>query len=168
MTQATGLGVLIGRCSRDSQHGRPDRHPVNVGSSLSRYMNGDISNHNDQRPKRKTWVREDNHLALHCCIRSNLSQRRNRKRMIEIWYECATFQTTSQVGTIMKKGWFSDLEILDIHQKTQSQDSTITNTSSGADQKQHIRNGLTTFEKEYATVPSNPTEKNYHKNNRQM
>ena len=65
--------------------------------------------------------------------------------MIEIWQECASFQTTSQrladqVRTIMKNGWFSDLEILDIHQKTQSQDSTITNTSSGANQKQHIRN----------------------------
>ena len=58
----------------------------------------------------------------------------------------------------MKKGWFSDLEILDIHQKTQSQDSTITNTSSSTNQKQHIRNEQPTLENEYATVPSNPTE----------
>ena len=65
-TQATGLGVMIGRCSLDSQHGRHDRHPANVDCSLFRYMNGDISNHNDQRPKRKTWTREDNQLALHC------------------------------------------------------------------------------------------------------
>ena len=42
--------------------------------------------------------------------------------MIEIWQECVNFQTTSQrladqVRTIIKKGWFSDLEILEIHQK---------------------------------------------------
>ncbi len=34
-TQATGLGVMIGRCSLDSQHGRYDRHPANVGCSFS-------------------------------------------------------------------------------------------------------------------------------------
>ena len=39
--------------------------------------------------------------------------------MIEIWPECASFQTTSQrlanqVKTIIKKGWFSDAEILEI------------------------------------------------------
>ena len=38
--------------------------------------------------------------------------------MIEIWQECASSQATSQsladqVRTIMKNGWFSDLEILE-------------------------------------------------------
>ena len=94
-TQATGLGVVIGRCSPDSQHGRPDVHPANVGCSLFRCMNDDISNHNDQRPKGKTWAREDNQLALHCYFGSNPSQRGYRKRMIENWQECASFQTTS-------------------------------------------------------------------------
>ena len=42
--------------------------------------------------------------------------------MIEIWQECASFLATNQklayqVRTIMKKGWFSDLEIIEIHQK---------------------------------------------------
>ena len=83
--------------------------------------------------------------------------------MIEIWQECASFQTTSQrladqVRTIMKKEWFSDLEILDIHKKTQSQDSTITNTLSGVNQKQHIGNEPPNLENKYATVPSNLTE----------
>ena len=147
-TQETSLGVLVGRCSPDSQHERPDGHPANIGCYLFRYMNDDISNHNDQEPKRKTWTREDNHLPLHCYFRSTPSQTLYRKRMIEIWKECASFQTTSQiladqVRTIMKKGWFSDLEICDIHQKTQSQDSTITNTLSGAN---------------HATVSSNITE----------
>ena len=144
-TQATGLGVMISRCSPDSQHGRPGSQPVNVGCSLFRCMNDDMSSHNDQRPKRKTWTREDNQLAPHSYFRSNPSQRGYGKRMIEIWQECANFQTTSQrladqVRTIIKKGWFSDLEILEIHQKTQTQDNTIPNTSSGANQKQHIRN----------------------------
>ena len=43
--------------------------------------------------------------------------------MIEIWQECANFERTSQrladqVRTIIKKASFSDLEILEIHQKT--------------------------------------------------
>ena len=95
-TQATGLGVIIGRCSPDSQHGRLDRHPTNVGCSFFRYMNDDVSNHNSKRPKRKTWTMEDNHLALHCYFRSNPSQRGYRKRMRQIWQECAIFQATSQ------------------------------------------------------------------------
>ena len=67
------------------------------------------------------------------------------------------FRLADKVWTI-KKGWFSDLEILKIHQKTQMQDNTIPNTSSGPNQKQHIRNELPTPENENATVPSNPTE----------
>ena len=87
-----------------------------------RYTNDDVRNHNNQRPKRKTWTREENQHALKCYFRSNPSQRGYRKRMIEIYQECAKFQTTSQrltdqVRTIIKKGWFSDLEILKIHKK---------------------------------------------------
>ena len=50
--------------------------------------------------------------------------------MIEIWQECANFQTTSQrladqVRIMIKKGWFSDLKNIEIHQKTNNeQDST--------------------------------------------
>ena len=91
-TQATGLRVMIDRCSLDSHHGRPDRHPANVDCSLFRYT----SNHNNQRPKCKTWTREDNQLALHCYFKSNPSQRDYKKRMIEIWQECASFQTIRQ------------------------------------------------------------------------
>ena len=63
-TQATGLGVMVGRCSPDSQHGRPDYHPMNVGCSFFRYINDDVTNQNEQRPKRRTWTREENHLVL--------------------------------------------------------------------------------------------------------
>ena len=60
--------------------------------------------------------------------------------MTEIWQECANFQTTSQrfadqVITIIKKGWFSDLEILEIHQKIYKQNyNTVPDTSSGVKQ----------------------------------
>ena len=119
-TQDSDLGVMIGRCSLDSQHGRSDRHPANVGCSLFRYTNSDLWNHTNQRLKRKTLTREDNQLALHCYFRSNPTKRGYRKRMMEIWQELSNLQTTSQrladqVRTIMKKGWFSELEIIEIH-----------------------------------------------------
>ena len=127
-TQETGLGVMIGRCFPGSQRGWRGRHPTNVGCSFFRYTNDYVGIHNDQRPKRKTWSREYNQLAPHSYSRSNLSQRRYRKRMIEIRQECTSFQTTrqrlaDQVGTMIKKGWFSDLEILEIHKKTNTQDN---------------------------------------------
>ena len=62
-TQATGLGVMFGRCSPDTQHGRPDRHPTNVGCSFFRCINDDVTNHNEQRPKRRTWIREENAIS---------------------------------------------------------------------------------------------------------
>ena len=48
--------------------------------------------------------------------------------MIEIWQECAIFQTISQglaeqVRMIIKEGWFSDLEILEIHQQINRESS---------------------------------------------
>ena len=83
--------------------------------------------------------------------------------MIEIWQECASFQTTSQrfadqVRTIIRKGWFYDLEILEIHQKTQKQDNTILITSSDANPKQHSRNERPTLVNKNATLPSDPEE----------
>ena len=60
--------------------------------------------------------------------------------MIEISQECSTFQKTSQkladqVRTITKKGWFSDLELLEIHQKTLKQNyNTVPDTPSGVKQ----------------------------------
>ena len=110
---------MIGRCSLDTQHGRTDRYPANVASSFFRYTNGDLRNHTNQRPKRKAWTKEDNQLALHCYFRRNPTQREYMKRMLEIWQEYSNFQTTSQrladqVRTIIKKGWFSELEIIEI------------------------------------------------------
>ena len=87
---------MIGRCSSDSQHGRPGRHPRNVGCSFFRYINDDVTNHREQRSKRRTWTREEKQLVLECYFRSNPSQRGYRKRMMEIWQDRSTFQTTSQ------------------------------------------------------------------------
>ena len=63
--------------------------------------------------------------------------------MIEICQECASFQTTSQrlsdqVRTIIKKSWFSDLEIQEIHQKTNDEleSDTILDTQSIDKQEQ--------------------------------
>ena len=89
--------------------------------------------------------------------------------MIEIWQECANFQTihrrlADQVITIIKKSWFSDLEILEIYQKTNIQDNnTVTDTSSVIKRKQANRNELLTSENENVTLlnnaqPSKPNE----------
>ena len=83
-TRATGMGVMISRCSPDNQHGSFDGHPVAAGSSFFRYTNDDLRNHTNQRHKHKTWTREDNQLALYCYFRSNPTQRGYRKGMIEI------------------------------------------------------------------------------------
>ena len=47
--------------------------------------------------------------------------------MMEIQQELSNFQITSQrlpdqIRTIMKKGWFSELEIIEIHQKINDQE----------------------------------------------
>ena len=176
-TQASGLGIMIDWCSLDSQHGRTDRHPTNVGCSLFRYTNADLRNHINQRPKRKAWSREDNQLALHCYFRSNPTQRGYRKRMMEIWQELNNFQTTSQrladqVRTIIKKNCFSDLEILEMHQNIyddqQSGDNTymthqiLTNKINPSERNHQLRKMKTL----HIQTLHNQTNKNklYHKN----
>ena len=88
--------------------------------------------------------------------------------MIDIWQECAKFQTTSQrladqVRTIIKNGWFSDLELLEILQKTHKQNyNTVPDTSSGVKQKQSNEKELPTPANESTlpndTLPSNQEE----------
>ena len=163
--QDSDLGVMIGRFSLDSQHGRPDSHPANVGCSLFMYTNNDSMNPANQRPKRKTWTREDNQLALHCYFKSNPTQRGYKKRMMEIWQELAIFQTTSQrfadqVRTIMKKGWFSELEIIEIHQNINDQErrNTLPDTPNINKQKQPIQNEPTSENGNHAQ--QNTTQQN--------
>ena len=95
----------------------------------------------------KTWTREDNQLALHWYFRTNPTPRGYRK-MIEILQQCASFQTSQrladQVRTMVKKGWFSDLEILEIHQKINNQqDSNTVPDTSNINKKKSIQPKLT-------------------------
>ena len=164
----TQQNEMIGRCSLDNKHGRPGSHPANVGCSLFRYKNSDLRNHTNQRSKQKTWTREDNQLALHCYFRSNPTQRGYRKRMMEIWQELPNVQTTSQrladqVRTIIKKGWFSELEIIEIHQKINDQEwcnNTLPGTSNINKQKQPIQNEPPTSENGKPTQPNNTQQNN--------
>ena len=84
---------------------------------------------------------------------------------MEIWQELFIFQTTSQrladqVRTIMKKGWFSELEIIEIHQKINDQErrNTLSDSPNINKQKQPIQNELTS-ENGNSTQP-NTTQQN--------
>ena len=89
-TQTTGLVVMIGWCSPNSQHGKPDCHSANVGCSFFRYTNDHLSNHTNQRYKHKTWTREDNLLALQPYTK--MIQEKDDRDPARI----ATFQITNQ------------------------------------------------------------------------
>ena len=85
--------------------------------------------------------------------------------MIDIWQECSNFQTTSrrfadQVRTIIKKGWFSDLEIIEIHQKMNNQkgDNTVPDTSNINKQKYPNLSEPPTSENGKPTQPDNPEQ----------
>ena len=81
--------------------------------------------------------------------------------MIEIWREYSNFQTTSQrladqVRIIIKKGWFSDLEIIEIQQKINDQQSnnTLPDIYNINKQKQPNRNEPSTSENGNPTKPN--------------
>ena len=127
-----------------------------------RYTNDNLRNHINQWRKHKTWTREDNQLSLHCYFKSNPTQRGYRKRIWGIWQECTSFQKISQrladqVRTIIKKGWFSDLERLEIHQKINNEQhsNTISGTPSINKEKQSNWNEPPTSEDRNATQPNN-------------
>ena len=86
--------------------------------------------------------------------------------MIEIWGERSTFQTTSQrladqVRTTIKKGWFSDLELLVIHHKTLKQNyNTVPDTSGGVKHTQSNKNEPQTSANENTTVPNDTLPNN--------
>ena len=97
---------------------------------------------------------------------NNPTLRGYRKRMMEIGQELSIFQTTSQrladqVRTIMKKGWFSELEIIEIHQKINDQErrNILPDTSNINKQKQPIQNELTS-ENGNPTLPSTTQQNN--------
>ena len=82
--------------------------------------------------------------------------------MLEIWQKCASFQTTSQrlkdhVKTIIGKDCFSDLEILEICQKTNNEQctNTVSETLGFDKQQQSYRNEPQTLENRNATYSNN-------------
>ena len=81
--------------------------------------------------------------------------------MIEIWQECSSLQTSQrladQVRTIIKKGWFSVHEILEIHQKINNEQgsNTVPDTSNISIQKQPNRNVSPTSKNENTTQQNN-------------
>ena len=92
--------------------------------------------------------------------------KRLQEKMFEIWQECSTFQTTSQrladqVRTITKKGLFSDLELLEIHQKTLKQNSNaVPDRPSGVEQKQSNEKEPQTSANENTTLPNHTLSNN--------
>ena len=86
--------------------------------------------------------------------------------MFEVWQECSTFQTTSQrladqVRTITRKGWFSDLELLKIHQKTLKQNyNAVPDTPSGVKHKQSNEKEPQTSTNENTTLPNDTLSNN--------
>ena len=86
---------------------------------------------------------------------------------MEIWQELSNFQTTSQrladqVRTIMKKGWFSELEIIEIHPKINDQErrnTILPGTSNIKKQKLPIQNEPQTSENGNPIQP-NATQQN--------
>ena len=88
--------------------------------------------------------------------------------MMEIWLELSHFQTTSQrladqVRMIMKKGWFSELEIIEIHQKLNDQErshNALPGTSNINKQKQAIQNEPPTSENGNPTQPKTARQNN--------
>ena len=89
--------------------------------------------------------------------------------MIEIWQECSIFPITSQkladqVRTITKKGWFSDIELLEIHQKTLKQNYNIVpGRPSGVKQKQSNEKVPQTSANVNTTLPNDTLSNNQEK-----
>ena len=69
---------------------------------------------------------------------------------------------------MIKKGWFSDLEILEIQQKINNEQDSNTgpDTSSINNQKQPNRNEPPTSENENTTLNQTNQDKHIHKNKR--
>ena len=94
-------GPSPGRCSVERQHG-PGRHPATARNA-----------------KRRKWTQEENRIVMECFYQSNPDSYGYRKRMHNIWTEKNMFPVTEQrlqdqKSNIIKKGWFSKLELEEI------------------------------------------------------
>ena len=91
--EITNIRSIINNNNNNNDNNNDNNNPANVDCSFYRYTNQDLRNHTNHRCKHKTWTREDNLLGLGCYFWSNPTQRGYRKKMIEIWKECSSFQT---------------------------------------------------------------------------
>ncbi len=91
----TSLDVMIGRCSLDSQYDASDWRPANISCSNFRYIKTKARN-TSERYQRKIWTREDNKNVIHSYFKSNPTQRRYKKKIMEIWTESAKSNTSQR------------------------------------------------------------------------
>ena len=110
-TRITVLGVIIGRCSLNSQHAESVRLPANVGCSYFRYTNKNQSNNVSERHQKRKWRREDNKKVIDCHFKYNATWRRFRKWMMENWTEWSKFNTSQ---LIFIKVLLPDIDIQEI------------------------------------------------------
>ena len=113
VTQTTGLDVMIGRCSLDSQDGGTNGI-LRMFAAL--FSGTQIILLSGTQTINKSTI----HTRHHCL--ENGQWKITNKHYVEIWTEFGKFKTTNQrladqVRTITKNGWFYDLEILEIHQE---------------------------------------------------
>ena len=146
---------MISRCSPDSQHRKPIHHPANVGSSFfagtptTNQVNIQIRDVNAKYGLGKT-------TNLHCIaiLGATLHYEDIAKGIIEIYQECTS--KTHGLRIIIKKGWFSDLEILEIHLKTNNEQdtNTVSDTLCFDKQEKSNRNEPPTSEHRNTTPPT--------------
>lgn len=100
-----GEGVMPGRCSTGEQGG-PGRYPATAISK-----------------RRITWSKDINRVVIECYIKSKPDEKQGyRKRMHQAWKDKGMFEVTEQrladqVRQILKKGWFTDIEIEEMKRK---------------------------------------------------
>ena len=99
----------IVQVSLNGQHGWPIRYPANIGCSNFKYTHKEKSNSSIERHQRKNELQKKTEMYFTVTL---------RKRMIEVRTKSARFNTSQrlsdQARMILKKGWFSDPEILEI------------------------------------------------------
>ena len=70
-TQVTGLGIMIGRSSPESQHGRLDWNLANAGFSLFRYTNDNLNNYTNQNTNAEIGLQKITNLHFTVILRAN-------------------------------------------------------------------------------------------------
>ena len=68
--------------------------------------------------QKNKWDREENKVMLQCYLKKNKKQKGGMKCKMELWDKNIMFKTVKTSGSsnkiVLKKGLFSDLEIMEI------------------------------------------------------